>query len=53
MELNHSVYFQPEEAASGEESTEIAEHSWENADSYIKKYQHPIWPAVTAEWIIW
>lgn len=46
MELNHSMYFQPENfttEAAADESTEIVEHKWENADKYIEKYQHPIW----------
>ena len=46
MELNHSMYFQPENyttKAAAQESYSIEEHKWENADKYIEKYQHPIW----------
>lgn len=43
MEINHSIYFDPENFTTEEEATEIVEHKWEAADSYIEKYQHPIW----------
>lgn len=43
MENNHSMYFEPEHTALVDESTEIVEHNWEDAEPYIRKYQHPIW----------
>jgi hypothetical protein len=43
MEINHSMYFEPENFRTEDESTEIIEHNWEDADIYLKKYQHPIW----------
>ncbi|MBO5069662.1 MAG: Gfo/Idh/MocA family oxidoreductase [Roseburia sp.] len=43
MEVNHSMYFEPENFTTEDESTEIVEHKWKDADTYVKKYQHPIW----------
>ena len=43
MEINHSMYFEPESFTTEEEANEIVEHKWENADPYLEKYRHPIW----------
>ena len=34
MEINHSMYFEPESFTTEEEANEIVEHKWENADPY-------------------
>ena len=43
MELNHSVYFEPEHPAEEDGLEVIIEHKWEDVDLYLEKYQHPIW----------
>ena len=43
MEINRSVYFDPENFTEEDESTEITEHKWLDAEPYLQKYQHSMW----------